>query len=78
MKVYVVYPSARAGWELLREGDRDSLHFEDKDAAVSYGRCLADANRPSTLKVETPYGQVEVTWTFDATERVRKTQAYAS
>lgn len=75
MKIFVVYPSARVGWELLREGEAGSLHFQDRDAAISYGRCLADANRPSTLKVETPYGQVEVAWMFESAGEVRQMSA---
>ena len=71
MKIFVVYPSARAGRELLREGEVESLHFRDRDAALSYGRCLADANRPSTLKVETPYGRVEAAWLFEPAGAVR-------
>jgi hypothetical protein len=71
MKMFVVYPSARAGWELLREGEAGSLHFRDRESAVSYGRCLADANRPSTLKVEMPHGRVEAAWMFETAGAVR-------
>jgi hypothetical protein len=39
MNVFVVYPNARAGWELLREGDASPLHFLAKDAAIGYARC---------------------------------------
>ena len=53
MSVYVVYPGRREGWELLREGDPDTLHFRDREQAIGYGRSLADVNRPSALKVET-------------------------
>jgi hypothetical protein len=67
MKVFVVYPNAHAGWELLREGDASSLHFLAKDAAIGYARSLAAANRPSALKVETAFGQVETGWIFDGT-----------
>jgi Uncharacterized protein conserved in bacteria (DUF2188) len=73
MKTFVVYPSARFGWEVLREGDTESLHFDDREAAISYGRCLADANRPSALKIETPYGLVEAAWVFEIAGRVRPT-----
>jgi hypothetical protein len=65
MKVFVVYPSARSGWALLREGDPIPLHFSAKDSAIGYGRCMADANRPSALRVETWYGAVEAAWRFD-------------
>jgi hypothetical protein len=65
MKVFVVYPSERSGWALLREGDPVPLHFGAKDAAIGYGRCMADANRPSALRVETWYGAVEATWRFE-------------
>jgi hypothetical protein len=66
MRVYVVCPSRRAGWQLLREGDPDALHFADREAAIGYGRSLADVNRPSALKVESAYGVVEASWYFDA------------
>jgi hypothetical protein len=69
MSVYVVYPSSRAGWELLREGDPDTLHFVDREQAIGYGRSLADVNRPSALKVESRYGVVEASWFFDAPRR---------
>ncbi len=75
MKIFVIYPSARVGWELLREGDPESLHFQDRDAALDYGRSLAAANRPSALKVETPYGQVEAAWMFEAAGLVRPISA---
>jgi hypothetical protein len=65
MKVYVVYPSVRAGWAVLREGDADPLHFPDREAAIGYAQCLASANRPSALKVETAYGQVEARVVFE-------------
>jgi hypothetical protein len=65
MKVFVVYPNQRAGWAVLREGDADPMHFADRDAAIGYARCLATANRPSALKVETAYGQLETGFVFD-------------
>jgi hypothetical protein len=65
MKVFVVYPNQRAGWAVLREGDADPLHFQDREAAIGYARCLATANRPSALKVETAYGQLEAGFVFD-------------
>jgi len=69
MSVYVVYPGRRTGWELLREGDPDTLHFADREQAIGYGRSLADVNRPSALKVESPYGVVEASWFFDSPRR---------
>lgn len=71
MKIFVVYPSARAGWQLLREGEAETMHFRDLDAAVTYGRCLAEANRPSKLKIESPHGRVEAAWLFEAAGAVR-------
>ena len=65
MNVFVVYANARAGWELLREGDAAPLHFGAKDAAIGYARCLAASNRPSALKIETAFGQLETGWVFD-------------
>jgi hypothetical protein len=65
MRLFVVYPSARSGWELLREGDKEPLHFDEKDSAIGYGRCMAEANRPSALRVETAYGTVETAWRFE-------------
>lgn len=69
MSVYVVYPGRRAGWELLREGDPDTLHFADREQAIGYGRSLADVNRPSALKVESACGVVEASWFFSAPRR---------
>ena len=69
MSVYVVYPGRCDGWELHREGDPDTLHFADREQAIGYGRSLADVNRPSALKVESPYGVVEASWFFDAHRR---------
>jgi hypothetical protein len=69
MTVYVVYPSRRAGWALLREGDPDALHFVEREQAIGYARSLADVNRPSALKVETSHGMVEASWFFDAPRR---------
>jgi hypothetical protein len=66
MKVFIVYPSERSGWALLREGDPIPLHFGAKASAIGYGRCMADANRPSALRVETWYGAVEEAWRFEA------------
>ena len=66
MRVFVVYPSERSGWELLREGDQLPLHFSAKASAIGYGRCMADANRPSALRVETRYGAIEAAWRFEA------------
>lgn len=71
MRSFVVYPDRRVGWSVLREGDSDPLHFEDREAAIGYARCLATANRPSTLKVETAYGQVESGLLFDRDGGVR-------
>jgi hypothetical protein len=69
MSVYVVYPSRRAGWALRREGDPDALHFVDREQAIGYARSLADVNRPSALKVESPYGVVEASWFFESPRR---------
>jgi Uncharacterized protein conserved in bacteria (DUF2188) len=69
MNVFVVYPGARAGWELLREGEPGPLHFDDREAAIRYARCLADVNRPSALKVETSFGGVEASWFFRESPR---------
>ena len=66
MKMFVVCPSERSGWALLREGDPIPLHFGTKASAIGYGRCMADANRPSALRVETWYGAVEAAWRFEA------------
>ena len=66
MKLFIVYPSERSGWALLREGDQIPLHFSAKESAVGYGRCMADANRPSALRVETWYGAIEAAWRFEA------------
>jgi hypothetical protein len=65
MRLFVVYPSAGSGWKLLCEGDPVPLHFDEKEAAIGYGRCMADANRPSALRVETAYGAVETAWRFE-------------
>jgi Uncharacterized protein conserved in bacteria (DUF2188) len=65
MSVYVVYPSRRSGWELLREGEPDALHFADREQAIGFARSLADANRPSALKLESAYGVIEASWFFD-------------
>jgi hypothetical protein len=65
MNVFVVYPDARAGWALLREGEPAPLHFGAKDDAIGYARCLAAANGPSALKVETAFGEIERGWMFD-------------
>jgi hypothetical protein len=75
MNVFVVYPNARAGWELLREGDPTPLHFAAKDAAIGYARCLASANRPSALKVETAFGGLETGWIFDGAGQARPIDA---
>jgi hypothetical protein len=76
MNVFVVYPNARAGWELLREGDASPLHFLAKDAAIGYARWLAAANRPSALKVETAFGQIETGWVFDDAGSARPLQPH--
>jgi hypothetical protein len=65
MNVFVVYPDARAGWALLREGEPSPLHFGAKEDAIGYARCLAAANGPSALKVETALGEIERGWMFD-------------
>lgn len=65
MRTFVVYPARGTGWAVLREGDADPLHFADREAAVGYARCLAVANRPSALRVETTYGHLETGFLFD-------------
>lgn len=72
MKVFVVYPSEPSGWKLLREGDQIPLHFSAKESAIGYGRCMADANRPSALRVETWYGAIEAAWRFEAAAPARQ------
>jgi hypothetical protein len=72
MKVFVVSPSERSGWDLLRDGDQIPLHFSAKASAIGYARCMADANRPSALRVETGYGAVEATWRFEAAGPARQ------
>jgi hypothetical protein len=64
MKIFLIYPSAKHGWSLLREGEDHRLQFADKEQAISHGRHIALANRPSMLRVETWYGSVEATWFF--------------
>ncbi|MFO1362351.1 MAG: DUF2188 domain-containing protein [Burkholderiales bacterium] len=65
MNVFVVYPDTRAGWALLREGESAPLHFGAKQEAIGYARCLAAANGPSAVKVETAFGQFETGWEYD-------------
>jgi len=65
MNVFVVYPDTRAGWALLREGESSPLHFGAKQEAIGYARCLAAANGPSAVKVETAFGQFETGWVYD-------------
>lgn len=67
MNVFVVYPDTRAGWALLREGEGSPLHFGAKQEAIGYARCLAAANGPSAVKVETAFGQFETGWVYDGT-----------
>jgi hypothetical protein len=71
VNVFVVYPDARAGWALLREGEVSPLHFGAKSEAIGYARCLAAANGPSALKVETAFGELESGWLFDGAGAAR-------
>ena len=71
MNIFLVYPSAQHGWSLLREDEEYGLHFSDKERAISYGRDVALANRPSMLRVETWYGGIEATWFFGETAAAR-------
>ena len=63
-KTILVRSRAKHWWEVAMTGVEKPHRFVDRRLAVSYAKMWAAANRPSTVRVMTPDGQLEREWNF--------------
>jgi len=61
-QVFVVYPGALWGWEVIRDGGDEPLTFGDKGSALACARAMANVAAPAKLRLEDWYGRVEAEW----------------
>ncbi len=60
--MYVVYPAALFdGWEVVKEGDDESAHFNTREEAIAYAKARATMNGEATVRLENWYGDTEST-----------------
>ena len=62
--VFVVYPAALFdGWEVVREGDDESVFFDAREGAISYAKARAAATDGGALvKLENWFGDEQAVW----------------
>ncbi len=65
-RVFVVYPGAFWGWEVILDGDDEPLIFGDKRSALACAEAMARVAAPATLRLEDWYGRVEAEWEVHA------------
>lgn len=66
--MFVVFPGALLGWEVLREGEEEGDVFDDRYTAIEHARHLAENHRPALVKIENWFGRIECEWVFDKPE----------
>jgi hypothetical protein len=64
--VFVVYPGALWGWEVVREGEDRPVVFEERAAALSHAWKLARACAPAVVRIENWYAAVQAEWRVPA------------
>ena len=69
--VFIVYPGALWGWEVIREGQDEPVYFDDRRPAVDYARAMAIAMSPGEVRVEDARGIVRVAWKTRSGQEVR-------
>jgi hypothetical protein len=68
--IFVVYPGAWWGWEVVREGEDEPMCFDGRRLAIDYARAMAIAMSPSVVRVENARGIVKAEWHTRSAERV--------
>jgi Uncharacterized protein conserved in bacteria (DUF2188) len=70
--VFIVYPGALWGWEVIRDGhDDEPACFDERRPAVEYARAMAIAMSPGEVRIEDARGFVRVTWKTRSGQEVR-------
>jgi len=69
--VFIVYPGAPWGWEVVREGEDEPMCFDDRRPAVDYARAMAVAMSPGEVRIEDARGFVRVAWMTRFGQEVR-------
>lgn len=60
--LFVVYPGALWGWEVILEGQDEPMYFDDRQLAIDYARAMAIAMSPGQVRVEDARGFVLAEW----------------
>jgi hypothetical protein len=60
--IFVIYPGALWGWEVVREGDDEPMCFDGLRLAIDYARAMATAMSPGVVRVENARGIVAAEW----------------
>ena len=61
-QIFVVYPGAFWGWEVILDGADEPLVFGDKGSALACAQAMARVAAPATLRLQDWYGRVEAEW----------------
>ncbi len=60
--VYVVYPGALYGWDVVREGSAEDYAFEDQQSALTHAFRMARIFGPAEVVLENARGAIERRW----------------
>jgi hypothetical protein len=63
--VYVVYPGAWLGWDVVREGSAQDFSFEDQHAALAHAFHMARLFAPAKVVLEDARGAIQAQWHVD-------------
>ena len=69
--VFIVYPGALWGWEVIREGRDEPMCFDNRRLAIEYARAMAIAMSPGEVRVEDARGFVQAAWKTPSGQAVR-------
>lgn len=60
--LYVVYPGAWWGWDVVRDGSDNDVNFETQEAALEYAFDAARMLGSARVALEDARGQVQALW----------------
>lgn len=69
--LFVVYPGALWGWEVILEGQDEAMPFDERKQAIDYARAMAVAMSPAQVRIEDARGFLLAEWHTDSRQEVR-------
>ena len=69
--LFVVYPGALWGWEVILEGRDEPMPFDERKQAIDYARAMAIAMSPAQVRIEDARGFVLGEWHTGSGQEVR-------